>query len=131
MAGEVLEARELAVTAAGDARSRSWAIAHLRCPRCREGRIFRSLWGMNETCPACGLRFSRETGYFLGSMYFSYAIGIPLILIFTFAAYLAFPGWRLYQQCLLGWLLFLPLAPWVYRYSRAMWIHFDRYFDPD
>jgi hypothetical protein len=64
-------------------------------------------------------------------MYFSYAMGIPLILLFTLAAYLAFPTWRLYQQFLLGWLLFLPLVPLVHRYSRVMWIHFDRYFDPE
>ena len=27
--------------------------------------------------------------------------------------------------------LFLPLVPWVFRLSRSMFIHFDRYFDPD
>jgi uncharacterized protein (DUF983 family) len=103
----------------------------LRCPRCGEGRIFRGTFAMNEACPACGLKFSRETGYFLGAMYFSYGMAIPLILLFTLLAYLVFPGWRLYQLVLLAWAAFLPFVPPVYRYSRAMWIHFDRYFDPE
>ena len=119
------------MTTGGSSRSRAWAILHLRCPRCFEGRIFRDTWTMNEDCPVCGLHFNRETGYFLGSMYFSYPIGIPLIAFFTLIAYLVFPAWRLYQHLLLGWVLFLPLVPIVYRYSRVMWIHFDRYFDPD
>ena len=48
--------------------SRLQAILHERCPRCREGAIFRcSLWrgwlAMNEHCQVCGLKFEREPGY--------------------------------------------------------------------
>ncbi len=32
------------------------------------------------TCPSCGLRFLRETGYFLGAMYISYGLGVLTIL---------------------------------------------------
>jgi len=59
------------------------------CPRCRMGKIFRSnlyrgvdwgiYWGfpkMNDCCPACGLLFNREPGYFLGAMYISYTLGL-------------------------------------------------------
>jgi hypothetical protein len=24
-----------------------------------------------------------------------------------------------------------PLIPWIWHYSRVLWIYFDRYFDPD
>jgi len=41
---------------------------------------------MNDRCPACGLRFNREPGYFLGAMYISY--GMALALIFVFGAIL-------------------------------------------
>jgi uncharacterized protein (DUF983 family) len=112
-------------------RERLLAIARLRCPACGEGRIFRGVFATNERCPVCDLLFLREPGYFLGAMYFSYALGIPLILAFTLAAYLLLPQWRLYQQVLLACTFFLPLVPAVYRYSRVMWIHFDRFFDPD
>jgi hypothetical protein len=25
----------------------------------------------------------------------------------------------------------LPLIPWIWQYSRVIWIYFDRYFDPE
>lgn len=107
------------------------AIARLRCPICGTGRVFRSTFAIHEHCPDCGLKFLREPGYFLGAMYFSYALGIPIILLFMLLFYLIFPAWKLWQLFLLAWVAFLPLVPLVYRYSRIMWLHFDRYFDPD
>lgn len=112
-------------------RDRFWAIARLRCPRCREGRVFSGLFATNDRCPVCGLQFMRETGYFLGAMYFSYGMAIPLILLFTCGVYLLAPKWPLYVDLLIAWVAFLPFVPLVYRYSRVMWLHFDRYFDPD
>ncbi|MBX6314180.1 MAG: DUF983 domain-containing protein [Isosphaeraceae bacterium] len=119
------------MAAEGTLRARVRAIALLRCPRCYEGRVFRGPLQMNEVCPVCGLKFTRETGYFLGAMYFSYTLGMILIALFMLLAYLIFPHWRLYQHFLLAWVAFLPLVPAVFRYSRVMWLHFDRYFDPD
>jgi len=86
---------------------------------------------MNETCPACGLQFAREHGYFTGAMYVSYALGIPLIGLFTLLAWLVRPTWQIWQLVLVAWLFFLPLVPLVFRYSRILWIHFDRAIDPD
>src|SRR5688572_20238444 len=115
----------------GPGGSSPWrAIVKRRCPRCREGPIFRSTWAMHDACPACGLLFMRETGYFTGAMYFSYALGIPIIAATTGLLYLALPTWRLWQLVLVSWGLFLPLVPAVFRYSRVLWIHFDRYYDP-
>lgn len=112
------------------ARSRLGAILACRCPRCRAGRVFASTWRTNERCPRCGLLFQRDTGYFTGAMYFSYGMGIPLIALFTLAVYLVRPGWRLWQDVLAAWVLFLPLVPLVFRYSRVLWIHLDQFFDP-
>jgi hypothetical protein len=86
---------------------------------------------MNERCPVCGLVFGRgEPGYFTGAMYVSYALAIPLIALLTLIEYLLLPGWALWQLVLLAWALCVPLIPWVWQYSRVIWIHFDRYFDP-
>lgn len=112
-------------------RSAAWAMLHLRCPRCREGRVFAARFVMNDRCPVCDLLFMREPGYFTGAMYVSYALGIPIVAGLTLLAYLAFPTWRLWQLVLLAWLGLLPLVPAVYHYSRVLWIHFDRYFDPE
>ncbi len=106
------------------------AMFRQRCPECGEGRVFASRWGMNPTCPACGLRFDRGPGYFTGAMYFSYAMGIPIIAAGTLVGWLI-TRWPLHRIVLVVWVAFLPLVPLVFRLSRVMFIHFDRYFDPD
>jgi uncharacterized protein (DUF983 family) len=101
------------------------------CPECGRGRIFGSTWTMNERCPACGLRFGRgEPGYFTGAMYFSYALAIPIIALLTLIEYLILPRWSLLRLVLLAWLICVPLIPWIWQYSRVIWIHFDQFFDP-
>jgi uncharacterized protein (DUF983 family) len=108
------------------------SILNKRCPRCRRGRVFRSLWKMNENCPVCGLDFDRgDPGYFTGAMYVSYAIAIPLLAIVTLLLYLVLPSWTLFRLVMLASIVCTPLIPWIWHYSRVMWIYFDRYFDPE
>ena len=86
---------------------------------------------MNDTCPSCHLKFEREPGYFTGAMYISYALAVPpltaLTAIFT---YWLLPDWPLHEVILLAAVLFTPLIPMLFRYSRIIWIHLDRYFVP-
>lgn len=87
---------------------------------------------MNERCPVCGARFERGPGYFTGAMYFSYALGIPLIAAGVLVAKLwLVPSWPLHWIVLVVWAASLPLVPAIFRYSRVLFIHFDRYFDPE
>jgi uncharacterized protein (DUF983 family) len=104
------------------------------CPRCRSGKIFRgSVWGfpkMHEQCPACGLKFEREQGYFLGAMYFSYTMGIGLIVLLSALLWEVF-RWSLMRSMIAGMLLFLPLVPLVTWMARVLWIYMDQAVDPD
>ena len=101
------------------------------CPECGQGRIFAGAWKMNECCPVCGVKFERGPGYFTGAMYFSYALGIPIIAALTLLGkFWLLPKWPLHWLVLIAWLFFLPFVPWVFRVSRILFIHVDRYFDP-
>jgi hypothetical protein len=87
---------------------------------------------MNERCPVCGLLFGRgEPGYFTGAMYVSYAMGIPLIALLVLVEYLFLPTWTLLRLVLLAGLICVPLIPWIWQYSRVIWIHFDQWVDPE
>jgi hypothetical protein len=87
---------------------------------------------MNERCPVCGLLFGRgQPGYFTGAMYFSYGLAIPLIALLTLIGHFLLPRWTLWQLVLLAWAVCVPLIPWVWQYSRVIWIHFDQSIDPD
>lgn len=107
------------------------AILHGLCSECGEGKIFSGSFQMNERCPVCGYKFERGSGYFTGAMYFSYAMGVPFIAAALALGYFFLPSWPLHWTLLLSWLVFIPFAPAVFRYSRVLFIHFDRYFDPD
>ncbi|MPZ49279.1 MAG: DUF983 domain-containing protein [Dehalococcoidia bacterium] len=110
------------------------AIIRGLCPRCREGQIFKpGLAGiiglMNDECPVCGLRFLRETGYFLGAMYISYGLGVITILPGTTALVLIL-DWPL--ALALTWMVLQTLisVPIFLRFSRVIWLHLDQTIDP-
>ncbi|HKW77549.1 MAG TPA: DUF983 domain-containing protein [Candidatus Limnocylindria bacterium] len=107
---------------------RAAAVLRLRCPRCREGAIWRAFLTMNERCPVCGLVFEREPGYFTGAMVVSYAIAVPTFGLIVIALMLG--GLDAAIALLVGAVLYLALAPFIFRYSRAVWMHFDWLIDP-
>jgi uncharacterized protein (DUF983 family) len=113
-------------------RQRLRAIMGLRCPRCLHGQAFPRGWRqvrMNFACPECGLVFGREEGYFTGAMIVSYMIGVPLLAILTVLV-LWITSLRFELALLIASLYFLPFVPALFRYSRVIWMHFDRLVDP-
>ncbi|MFI5456947.1 MAG: DUF983 domain-containing protein [Isosphaerales bacterium] len=117
---------------AGTRRSALAGILKKRCPRCRRGVLFPALLSMSDDCPVCGLDFDRgDPGHFTGAMYVSYALAIPLIALLTLIEYLIVPSWSLFRLVLLASFICLPLVPWIWQYSRVVWIYVDRYFDPE
>jgi uncharacterized protein (DUF983 family) len=107
------------------------AIWKKQCPRCFEGAIYKSGMRMNERCPVCDLPLERERGYFVGAMYISYALASLFLGLGAYAVYLLAPNLDLGLIVLLVGLLFIPFVPAVTRYSRVIWIHFDRWAWPD
>jgi uncharacterized protein (DUF983 family) len=108
-----------------------WAVLRQRCPRCRRGRVFRTATRMNEACPVCGLVFTREEGYFLGAMYVSYGLSSLFLGLGMLGIHLLWPDLDLGWAVLLAVVAYLPLVPAVFRYSRVIWIFFDRWAWPE
>ncbi|MEK6250091.1 MAG: DUF983 domain-containing protein [Planctomycetales bacterium] len=99
-----------------------------RCPRCLQGKVFRSLWRMHDTCPECALKYDREPGFFAGAMYFSYGLAILLalptaILMFIKGISSEWTGLAVAGQLAV-------FSPLLFRWSRIMWMHFDQRIDP-
>jgi uncharacterized protein (DUF983 family) len=112
--------------------SKLHAVIACKCPRCREGAIFSgnmyALKGQvtNEYCPECNLRFEREPGFFYVSMFISYAMNVAEMISIGVATYILGVDliyenlWLYVGIIMLGVLLF---APFNYRYSRVMLLH--------
>jgi uncharacterized protein (DUF983 family) len=107
---------------------RLWALIRQRCPICLQGQVFTSLFGMHTHCPDCGVKFERETGYFLNSMFIGYSAGflvlVPtaLLLAFLDVSILIFSVVIIVQTAI--------LTPLIFRYARIIWMHADQVLDP-
>ena len=110
--------------------TRSGAIMHQRCPRCRRGLVFRRGLAMYNLCPACGMKYEREPGYFVGAMYISYAFAAFFIGVISFLVNLALPELEFAWTVLTAAVLMLPLVPTMIRYSKVLWMTIDRALDP-
>jgi len=105
-----------------------YSVIHQKCPRCQEGDMFKygalnpKFSVMNHACSVCGLEFVPEPAYYIGAMYFSYAVqvavfvGVYLVLHFTMD-----PSVMTYViGVTVGSILILP---WNFRLSRLAWIN--------
>jgi uncharacterized protein (DUF983 family) len=106
-----------------------WSLLWQRCPRCRAGKMFRGRFAMNDPCPVCGLIFQREEGYFLGAMYTSYALSVAIYMPLYFIALALMPANPLLALGVSA-VAYLPFVPAVFRYSRVLWVYFDRSMCP-
>jgi hypothetical protein len=85
---------------------------------------------MNNSCPVCGFVFDRESGYFAGAMVVSYVLAVPILAAIVLALILL-GGLDVVVALLLGNTAYLVLVPFIFRYSRVVWLHFDWLIDPD
>lgn len=100
----------------------------LDCPRCGKAKMYLGWFRMHERCPACELKFEREPGYFLGSIYLNYG----LTALLTTIGYISLRfGMQIESRWLLvGFAVFCVAFPMFYfRYARALWLAMDCRFD--
>ena len=84
---------------------------------------------MHHGCDGCGLKFQREPGYFLGSIYFNYGLtsAIALGTFFTLRFGFGVPSENM--TCpLMAFVLLFPLL--FFLYARSLCVGMDEYFDP-
>jgi hypothetical protein len=84
---------------------------------------------MAADCDHCHLHFERESGFFLGAIYFNY--GLTALVITILYPAMTLSGTLSQRAALLVSLLFSILFPlWFFRYARSFWLGFDFWIDP-
>jgi hypothetical protein len=79
---------------------------------------------MNDPCPACGLRYEREQGYFVGAIYVNYAL-TTVVTLGTVLGLDGLVGLSLAAQLGIG-IALGALVPLVFfRYARSLWLAID------
>lgn len=113
-----------------------------RCPRCREGKLFKNpvsfrfkrTMEMNKTCPVCGQATEIEVGFYYGTSYVSYAMTVGMSIATLLLWYLTI-GMSTSDNRFFYWLIFnavflIALQPWLMRLSRSLWISWFVKYDP-
>ncbi|GAB3419416.1 DUF983 domain-containing protein [Niabella aquatica] len=90
---------------------------------------------MNEPCPVCGQPFELEVGFFYGSGYISYGLGIA-ISVASLIAWWVFIGLGVQDNRIFYWLVFngillVALQPILMRLARTMWLWVFVKYDKD
>jgi uncharacterized protein (DUF983 family) len=105
------------------------AIVKRKCPRCREGEIFKhsplnylEFYKMNDNCPNCGQTFHPEPGFYFGAMYVSYAFSVALVMgICLFL--LAIDSFTLVMGAILISVSIILFLPFIFQYSRILYLY--------
>lgn len=113
------------------------------CPRCRQGKLFKNPvsirlkknMAMYKTCQVCGQPTEKEPGFYYGTGYVSYALGVA-ISISSFIAWYILIGMSVHDNRFFIWigsnaLLLIILQPWLMRLSRSIWISWFVKYNPE
>ena len=98
-----------------------------RCPRCGKGNVFvnkvMSFKKFSDTldeCPKCQLKYEPETGFFVGAMYWTYAVLVGLTVVLSIVLY----QMDLFEEAVyIIPLIIVFLLPWVFRYGRLLMLY--------
>jgi hypothetical protein len=85
---------------------------------------------IHDVCSVCGLRFSRESGYFIGAMYIEYGASAFILTLLTVAIRAVRPL-ALLPALGLAFVVYAPAIPYTIRLSRTLWIYWDQAVDPE
>lgn len=99
------------------------------CPHCGKTKVFKSkgniflfqLPKMYENCTECNYSFHRETGFYFGAMYMSYAWTVAEMVAIFVIGYLLKLNWVLTFVCVV--VVLILLANFNFRVSRLMWLN--------
>lgn len=108
--------------------SKLFSVFKGKCPQCHEGDFFVShpydlskLGDVKDTCDKCGLKYSKEPGFFYGAMYVAYALGVATFVTFWASMNLFFSNVSIGVQIGVVVLAILVLSPYLFSLSKIIW----------
>ena len=114
-----------------------YSILKMKCPKCQEGEFFEghpyklsTMGKVNKRCSHCNQKFEIETGFYQGSYYVSYGLGVALFVTVMGLNYFLrdkMTPTPLLLSFLFSLIVFIPL---IYALSKIIWanmfIKYDR-----
>lgn len=100
-----------------------------KCPHCNKTKVFATngnpfffkMPKMHPRCSNCGYSFHRETGFYFGAMYMSYALSVAEMVAVFVIGYLFNLGFMAVFSGIV--IAILLLSTFNYKMSRLMWLN--------
>ena len=113
-----------------------FSILKMRCPKCNKGRFYEShpynlkkIGEVKKECNHCNLKYDMEPGFFQGSYYVSYGLGVALFVAIFVLKMLILPDLAYLSTLILMVVVLLILAPLLFALSKIIWINLFVSFD--
>ena len=107
-----------------------FSILKMRCPKCNKGRFYEShpynlkkIGEVKKECNNCNLKYDMEPGFFQGSYYVSYGLGVALFVAIFILKMLILPDLAYLSTLILMVVVLLVLAPLLFALSKIIWIN--------
>ena len=102
-----------------------------KCPNCRKGDVFSEggniflfkMPKMNARCTECNFKFEKETGFFFGAMFVSYALAVAQMIV-SLVLFWSFVDLSPLRVFALIAVISILLSTVNFRISRSIWIYF-------
>jgi uncharacterized protein (DUF983 family) len=102
-----------------------------RCPRCGTGRPFSGWFRMMESCPDCGHRYERESGYWVTALIVNTAVTEAVFGVLFVAVLIAtIPDVPWLPVLLVAAATNVIVPVLFYPLSKTVWVAIDLYFHP-
>lgn len=108
-----------------------YSVLKMKCPNCHEGNFYEgNIFKANvkEKCDKCDFKYSIEPGFYQGSYYVVYALGVAVFVTIWTSISLFFPSTS-WDATLIAILIGLIVSsPFMYPLSKIIWANlFFRY----
>lgn len=111
-------------------KSKLFSIVRMKCPKCHQGNFFeghpynfKTIGQVKEKCSNCDLKYSIEPGFFQGSYYVSYALGVALFISIAVLKILFFASISYVSTIILMVSSLVVLSPLLYALSKIIYIN--------
>ncbi|MFT5823366.1 MAG: hypothetical protein ACI8ZM_004627 [Crocinitomix sp.] len=107
--------------------TKPYSIFNSKCPLCHEGDFFkgsRFKGTVAESCNVCNKKFSKEPGFYQGSYYVTYALGVAIFVTIWVASLVLFPNMTMPVLAIIIISMIIALTPFTYYLSKIIWANF-------
>ena len=110
--------------------SKLFSIIRMKCPRCQKENFFeghpynfKTIGKVRKKCANCDLKYSMEPGFFQGSYYVSYGLGVAFFIALWILKFIFLSGLSYFSTLISMMILLFVLTPLLFALSKIIWIN--------